>query len=237
MSKREISGAWVVMLIGLLLPVSFASAKEAKMARKAPTVLVEVEGKLLTFQEEHTECTYQPGAEIHGMFESPPQARFVIISPKIYSGHAFDVVFKCDVRKGVLAAMESGRDRVFRLALPSDFLRNFDSRIEDCTIGKKGMARWRLQEQDERVKKASLPASAAEVGSGTGAVVCRMPLGCVRRFRLRARLEVPSLRLRPPPHRTGQADFPHPAHREGVFHRGYASVQLGHAFALQYTTR
>src|ERR1017187_6582454 len=78
---------------------------------------------------------------------------------------------------------------------------------------------------------------AAEVGSGTGAVVYRMPLGCVRRFRLRARLEVPSLRLRPPPHRTGQADFPHPAHREGVFHRGYASVQLGHAFALQYTTR
>jgi hypothetical protein len=75
------------------------------------------------------------------------------------------------------------------------------------------------------------------VGSGTGAVVYRMPLGCVRRFRLRARLEVPSLRLRPPPHRTGQADFPHPAHREGVFHRGYASVQLGHAFALQYTTR
>jgi hypothetical protein len=78
---------------------------------------------------------------------------------------------------------------------------------------------------------------AVEVGSGTGAVVYRMPLGCVRRFRLRARLEVPSLRLRPPPHRTGQADFPHPAHREGVFHRGYASVQLGHAFALQYTTR
>jgi hypothetical protein len=75
------------------------------------------------------------------------------------------------------------------------------------------------------------------VGSGAGAVVCRMSLGCVRRFRLRARLGVPSLRFRPPPHRTGQADFPHPAHREGVFHRGYASVQLGHAFARQYTTR
>jgi hypothetical protein len=62
------------------------------------------------------------------------------------------------------------------------------------------------------------------VGSGTGAVVCRMPLGWVRRFQLRARLGVPSLRLRPPPHRTGQADFPHPARREGVFHRGYGSV-------------
>jgi hypothetical protein len=80
-------------------------------------------------------------------------------------------------------------------------------------------------------------AALSAVGSGTGAVVCRMPLGCVRRFQLRARLGVPSLRLRPPPHRTGQADFPHPAHREGVFHRGYASVQLGLAFALQYITR
>ena len=27
------------------------------------------------------------------------------------------------------------------------------------------------------------------------------------------------------------------AHRGGVFHRGYVSVQPGHAFALQYTTR
>ena len=31
--------------------------------------------------------------------------------------------------------------------------------------------------------------------------------------------------------------FPASAHREGVFHRGYGSVQPGHAFALQYTTR
>jgi hypothetical protein len=69
MSKREISGAGVVMLFGLLLPISFASTKEAKIARKAPAVLVEVEGKLLTFQEEHTECTYEPGASIHGLFE------------------------------------------------------------------------------------------------------------------------------------------------------------------------
>ena len=38
----------------------------------------------------------------------------------------------------------------------------------------------------------------------------------VRRFRLRARIGTPSLRLRPPPRRTGQADFRHPAHREGV---------------------
>ena len=41
-------------------------------------------------------------------------------------------------------------------------------------------------------------------------MVCRTPLGCVGRFRLRARLGGgPSLRLRPPPQRTGQADFPY----------------------------
>ena len=33
----------------------------------------------------------------------------------------------------------------------------------------------------------STPAADGTVGSGTGAVVCRTPLGCVRRFRLRAR--------------------------------------------------
>ena len=162
MSKREISGAGVVTVAGRLVAISFANASEPKVARKGPPVLIEIEGKLLTFQGEHTECTYEPGASIHGLFDSSPQARFVIISPKVYSGHTFDVVFKCDIRKGVLAALESGRDRVFSLALPRHFLRNFDSRIEDCTIGKKGMARWRLQDQDERVKKASLPASAAE---------------------------------------------------------------------------
>jgi hypothetical protein len=50
-------------------------------------------------------------------------------------------------------------------------------------------------------------------------------LGSVRRFQLRARVGTPSLRLRPPPRRTGQADFRHPAHREGVIHRGYESVR------------
>ena len=41
------------------------------------------------------------------------------------------------------------------------------------------------------------------VGSGAGAVVQAF-LGCIRRFRLRARIGLPSLRIRPPPHRTGQ---------------------------------
>ena len=68
------------------------------------------------------------------------------------------------------------------------------------------------------------------VGGRRGSV--QASLVCVRRFRLRARLGLPSLRLRPPPHRTGQADFPHPAHREGVIHRGYDSVRLARAFAL-----
>ena len=52
------------------------------------------------------------------------------------------------------------------------------------------------------------PLPSAEL-SGTGAVVCRTPLGCFRRIRLRARLGAPSVRLRPQTHRTGQADFPH----------------------------
>jgi hypothetical protein len=50
-----------------------------------------------------------------------------------------------------------------------------------------------------------------------------------------ASLASPSLRLRPPPPRTGQAGLPHPARREGVIHRGYGSVQLVRAFALAYS--
>lgn len=152
------------MLFGLLVPILFANTGKAKSAQKASAVLVEVEAKLLTFQEEHTECTYKPGASIHGLFESPPQARFVIVAPKIYDGRTFNVVFKCNLRKGMLGALESGRDHVFRLVLPRDFLKNADSRIEDCTIGKKGMARWQLQDKAEEIQKASLPASAAEQG-------------------------------------------------------------------------
>lgn len=51
-----------------------------------------------------------------------------------------------------------------------------------------------------------------------------------------ASLASPSLRLRPPPHRTGQAGFLHPAPREGVIHRSYASVQSVRAFALAYAS-
>jgi hypothetical protein len=58
------------------------------------------------------------------------------------------------------------------------------------------------------------------VGSGTDAVVFRSahlfpPLSVGG-----ASLASPSLRFRFPPHRTGQADFPHPAHREGVITSG-----------------
>ena len=58
----------------------------------------------------------------------------------------------------------------------------------------------------------------SRVGGRRGGV--QASLGCVRRFQLRARLGLPSLRFRPPPHRTGQADFPHPARREGVITSG-----------------
>jgi len=39
-----------------------------------------------------------------------------------------------------------------------------------------------------RARPVVASARPGAVGSGTGAVVCRTPLGCVRRFRLRARL-------------------------------------------------
>ena len=58
----------------------------------------------------------------------------------------------------------------------------------------------------------------SRVGDRRGGV--QASLGCLRRFQLRARLGWPSLRFRSPPHRTGQADFPHPAHREGVLTSG-----------------
>src|ERR1019366_7563338 len=41
---------------------------------------------------------------------------------------------------------------------------------------------------------------------------------------------VPSLRLRPPPHRTGQADFRLPARREGATHRDHEAVRSARAF-------
>jgi hypothetical protein len=75
------------------------------------------------------------------------------------------------------------------------------------------------------------------VGSGAGAVAFQAGLVCIRRFRLRARIGLPSLRFRPPPHRTGRADFRHPAHREGVIHWVYDSVLLVRALAPVYTMR
>ena len=75
------------------------------------------------------------------------------------------------------------------------------------------------------------------VGSGTGAVVSRRAQLFPSLSVDGASLAAPSLRLRPPPHRTGQADFPHPAHREGVIHWGYESVRLPRAFALAYRRR
>ena len=64
------------------------------------------------------------------------------------------------------------------------------------------------------------------VGSGAGAVVYRRAYLFPSLSVDGASRAAPSLRLRPPPHRTGRADFPHPAHREGVIHRGYDSVLL-----------
>src|SRR5437762_3580596 len=74
----------------------------------------------------------------------------------------------------------------------------------------------------------------AAVGSRVGAVMYRRAHLLPSLSVDGASLATPSFRLRPPPHRTGQADFPHPAHREGVIHRGYESVRSVRAFALAY---
>jgi hypothetical protein len=87
---------------------------------------------------------------------------------------------------------------------------------------------WRLEDL--------IPLCAA-VGSRVGAVVSRRAQLLPSLSVDGASLATPSLRLRPPPHRTGRAGFPHPAHREGVIHRGYASVWSARAFALAYARR
>src|SRR5437588_4771228 len=58
------------------------------------------------------------------------------------------------------------------------------------------------------------------VGSGTGATIRRQPLGRIRGFPLRARVEVAVIRFQSPPHRTQHADLPHYA----LLHRFTARV-------------
>ena len=86
-------------------------------------------------------------------------------------------------------------------------------------------------------ERRSFALPCAAVGSRVGAVVYRRAHLLPSLSVDGASLATPSLRLRPPPHRTGQADFPHPARREGVIPRGYASVRTVRAFALAYARR
>jgi hypothetical protein len=93
---------------------------------------------------------------------------------------------------------------------------------------------WTHRGPDRTGYEMSSCAVCAAVGSRVGAVVYRRAHLLPSLSVDGASLASPSLRFRPPPHRTGQADFPHPAHREGVIHRGYASVRSVRAFALAY---
>ena len=65
--------AW--LLAALLVGGSMASAKGQARNAKAPAALVEVEGKLLEYEEGHRWCTYERGAAVHGIGKSP-WARF-----------------------------------------------------------------------------------------------------------------------------------------------------------------
>lgn len=151
MSIGRIVRGSACLLAGLLLGGSMASAKGLSRKAKAPAALVEVEGKLLEYEEEHAWCTYKPGAVVHGVGESP-WARFRVSGPTIQAGRSFGVLLKCGTRKDLLPALRSGLGRNFTLVVPQDFLEGKYSEIEDCSISPVAMRRWMLVEGDSKAR-------------------------------------------------------------------------------------
>ena len=139
------------LLAGLLLGGSMASAKGLARKAKAPAALVEVEGKLLEYEEEHAWCTYRSGAAMHGAGESP-WIRFQVTGPTVKSGRSFGVLFKCGTRKDLLPELRSGVGRNFTIVVPQDFLEGKYSEIEDCSIDPTAMKRWRPLEGDSKAR-------------------------------------------------------------------------------------
>ena len=145
MSRCGIIHTGVVLLLGFLVLDLPANAKGVAQETKALPVLVEVEGKLLEYEEKYIWCNYEDGASTHGLFESP-WARFEITGPGLYAGRTFGVIFECNKPKDFLPTLQSGKGRLFVLVLPQDFLRGRYSRIEDCTIDAAAITRWRAVE-------------------------------------------------------------------------------------------
>jgi hypothetical protein len=140
MPRTVFASTWVIA--GLLLGGSLASATGTAGNAKTQASLVEVEAKLLEYEERHPWCTYPQGEAVHGMGESP-WARFKVAKPAVHDGRAFGVLFKCGERKDLLRMLRSGTGRMFVLVLPADFLQGKYSEIEDCSIDSTAMNRWR----------------------------------------------------------------------------------------------
>jgi hypothetical protein len=138
--RTLLASAWVIA--GLLVGGSLARATSTVGHAKTRAPVVEVEAKLLEYEERHPWCTYPLGEAVHGMGESP-WARFKITKPTVLDGRAFGVLFKCGERKDLLRALRSGTGRVFVLVLPEDFLQGKYSEIEDCSIDSTALNRWR----------------------------------------------------------------------------------------------
>jgi hypothetical protein len=141
--------AWVIA--GGVLGCSLATAKGVAPKERPGAALVEVEGKLLEYQEKHPWCTYAPGAETHAMGESP-WGRFEITSPALHAGRSFGVLFTCSGQEGLLRALRSGAGHLFVLVVPQDFLQGKYSELEDCSIDSTAMKRWKPAAADSKAR-------------------------------------------------------------------------------------
>ena len=121
-----------------------AMAKDLPKAAPTPKSLVEVQGRLLDYEDNHPWCSYGQSAamQAHGLGRSP-WGRFELDSPSAYAGRTFEVLFKCGYGRSLGPALRSGVGRAFTLVLPEDFLLGTYSRIEDCDVGSAVAKRWR----------------------------------------------------------------------------------------------
>ncbi len=135
--------AWCVLGIamGLFVPRPSVIAKDA--AKPAKKTMVEVQGRLVEYDEHRFWCTYHEGAEIHGEGTSP-WARFELTTPAWYAGRKIGVWFKCGYHPPMITSLRSGVGQAFQLVLPQDFLAGKYGSIEDCDVGPAVAARWRL---------------------------------------------------------------------------------------------
>jgi hypothetical protein len=139
---RTQNAAW--LLSGLLMGCSSATVKTPSTATPGQNSLIEVEGRLLAYEDEHFWCTYEEGApmQAHDLGESP-WGRLEITSPAARAGRTFEVLFKCGFNSTLVSALRTGVGSSFILILPEDFLLGTYSSIEDCDVAPAVAKRWR----------------------------------------------------------------------------------------------